>query len=90
MEGASERHRQQRPRHPDKAPAQEPRPKSGAPGKPRMRRPERRRGGPGERPERPRPHMHASPPPSKAAFDPDSPFAALSSLKAQMEKRSQE
>jgi hypothetical protein len=34
--------------------------------------------------------MHASAPPSKAAFDPDSPFAALSSLKAQMEKRSQD
>jgi len=85
----SERHRAQRARQPDPdAPAPEPRPKPGASGTPRSRRPDRRRG-PGERPERPRPHMHASPP-SKAAFDPDSPFAALSSLKAQMEKRSQE
>ena len=30
------------------------------------------------------------PPANKAAFDPDSPFAALSSLKAALEKRSQE
>jgi hypothetical protein len=34
--------------------------------------------------------MQASPPPSKTTFDPDSPFAALSSLKAAMEKRSQD
>jgi hypothetical protein len=34
--------------------------------------------------------MHASPPSAKAGFDPDSPFAALSSLKAALEKRSQE
>jgi ATP-dependent RNA helicase SUPV3L1/SUV3 len=88
FETASERHGQQRARQPDKAPAQEVRHKSGSPGgKPRGKRPDRRRGG--ER-ERPRPHLHASAPPSKATFDPDSPFAALSSLKAQMEKRSQD
>ena len=57
-------------------------------GKDRPRRPDRRRG-PGERPERPRMPLHASPPP-KAGADPDSPFAALSSLKAALEKRSQD
>jgi hypothetical protein len=56
------------------------------------RRRDHRRQGPGQRSERPRPQMQASPSTSKAkvAFDPDSPFAALSSLKAAMEKRSQE
>jgi ATP-dependent RNA helicase SUPV3L1/SUV3 len=49
-----------------------------------------RRGGPTRREERTRLPMQASPPPSKATFDPDSPFAALSSLKAAMEKRSQD
>ncbi|MGE0852496.1 MAG: helicase-related protein [Hyphomicrobiaceae bacterium] len=49
-----------------------------------------RRNGPGKREERVRMPLQASPPSSKAAFDPDSPFAALSSLKAAMEKRSQE
>ncbi len=49
-----------------------------------------RRNGPGRREERARLPMQASPPPSKTAFDPDSPFAALSSLKAAMEKRSQD
>jgi hypothetical protein len=34
--------------------------------------------------------MQASPPASSAAFDPDSPFAALSSLKAALEKRGQD
>jgi ATP-dependent RNA helicase SUPV3L1/SUV3 len=58
--------------------------------KERPRRPERRRSGPGERQERQRIAMHASPPSGKAGFDPDSPFAALSSLKAALEKRSQE
>jgi len=58
--------------------------------KERPRRPERRRGGSGERQDRPRVAMHASPPSGKAGFDPDSPFAALSSLKAALEKRSQE
>jgi ATP-dependent RNA helicase SUPV3L1/SUV3 len=89
FETASERHSQQRARHSDKAPGQEARLKPGSQGgKPRGRRPDRRHGG--ERQERSRPPMHASAPPSKAAFDPDSPFAALSSLKAQMEKRSQD
>jgi ATP-dependent RNA helicase SUPV3L1/SUV3 len=88
FETASERHGQQRARQPDKAPAHEVHPKPGSPGgKPRGKRPDRRRGGDRERS---RPHLHASPPPSKATFDPDSPFAALSSLKAQMEKRSQD
>jgi ATP-dependent RNA helicase SUPV3L1/SUV3 len=60
-------------------------------GKERHRRPERRRGGPNERQERTRVPLHASPPKQKAAvFDPDSPFAALSSLKAALEKRSQD
>jgi ATP-dependent RNA helicase SUPV3L1/SUV3 len=61
------------------------------------RRPERRdhrRDGPKpqkqRREERPRPQLQASPPGRKAAFDPDSPFAALSSLKAAMDKRTQE
>jgi len=87
FETAPERRGQQRARASDKA--QQDHPKPGSPGgKPRGRRPDRRRGG--ERQERPRPQLHASAPPSKAAFDPDSPFAALSSLKAQMEKRSQD
>ena len=49
-----------------------------------------RRNGPREREERTRVPMQASPPSAKAGLDPDSPFAALSSLKAAMEKRSQE
>jgi len=61
------------------------------PGKAGHRRANGRRGGPNERQERTRVPLHASPPKQKAApFDPDSPFAALSSLKAAMEKRSQE
>jgi len=60
-------------------------------GKERHRRPNGRRGGPNDRQERTRVPLHASPPKQKAAaFDPDSPFAALSSLKAALEKRSQE
>src|SRR5215467_11884141 len=87
FESASERHGQQRARQPDKASSQEVRLKPGSHGgKPRGRRPDRRRGGE----ERSRPQLHASASPSKPAFDPDSPFAALSSLKAQMEKRSQD
>jgi hypothetical protein len=34
--------------------------------------------------------FQASPPATRGAVDPDSPFAALSSLKAAMEKRSQD
>jgi ATP-dependent RNA helicase SUPV3L1/SUV3 len=56
---------------------------------PAQRRDHRRKAGK-PREERARPHMQASPPASAAAFDPDSPFAALSSLKAALEKRSQE
>ena len=61
-------------------------------GKEHTRRNHGRRGGkPHERPERARVSMHASPPKSKvAAVDPDSPFAALSSLKAALEKRNQD
>ena len=54
-------------------------------GPPRRRDP--RRKGPNPRDERPR-HAQASPSTPKPAFDPDSPFAALSSLKAALEKRS--
>jgi ATP-dependent RNA helicase SUPV3L1/SUV3 len=42
------------------------------------------------REERPRVALQASPPGRKAGFDPDSPFAALSALKATMDKRTQE
>jgi ATP-dependent RNA helicase SUPV3L1/SUV3 len=72
--------------------AQEPAPKTMRPegkgGPPRRR--DHRRKGPQHRDDRPRPHAQASPPAPKAAFDPDSPFAALSSLKAALEKRSQD
>jgi len=56
------------------------------------RRRDHRRQGPGQRDERARLPVQASPSASKAkaSFDPDSPFAALSSLKAALEKRSQE
>jgi hypothetical protein len=50
----------------------------------------KRRDGGKPREERPRFHAQASPSAAKASFDPDSPFAALSSLKAALEKRSQE
>src|SRR5262245_40806690 len=44
-----------------------------------------------ERPERPRLHLEASPPGAKTGgFDPNSPFAALYSLKAAMDKRTQD
>ena len=52
------------------------------------RRRDPRRKGPNHRDERPRPHAQASPSTPKPAFDPDSPFAALSTLKAALEKRS--
>jgi ATP-dependent RNA helicase SUPV3L1/SUV3 len=72
--------------------AQEPTPRTMRPegkgGPPRRR--DHRRKGPQHRDDRPRPHAQASPPAPKAAFDPDSPFAALSSLKAALEKRSQD
>jgi ATP-dependent RNA helicase SUPV3L1/SUV3 len=54
-------------------------------------RPERRQAGPGRRDDRPqRPFRHSASPAPKAGIDPDSPFAALSSLKAALEKQSQE
>ena len=59
-------------------------------GKGPLRRPDHRRKGPQRRDERPRPSLQASPSTPKPAFDPDSPFAALSSLKAALEKRSQD
>ncbi|HEX5959182.1 MAG TPA: helicase-related protein [Hyphomicrobiaceae bacterium] len=53
---------------------------------------DRRHGASGRREDRQqRSFRHsASPPSAKAGFDPDSPFAALSSLKAALEKQSQE
>ena len=90
--------RPNRARHKGGAPASEGRgahdptprtmPPEGKGGPPRRR--DHRRKGPQHRDDRPRPHAQASPPAPKAAFDPDSPFAALSSLKAALEKRSQD
>ena len=57
------------------------------------RREPRRDGGKPNKPrreERPRAALQASPPGRKAGFDPDSPFAALSALKATLDKRTQE
>ena len=101
FEAGPERHKQQgqRRRHAHRAqgtpapqePSSKPAPAPQQHGKERTRRPNGRRSGPGERQERTRVPLHASPPSPKAvAFDPDSPFAALSSLKAALEKRSQE
>ena len=59
-------------------------------GKGSMRRRDSRRKGGKPRDERAHPNMQATPTASSAAFDPDSPFAALSSLKAALEKRSQD
>lgn len=59
-------------------------------GKGQPRRRDHRRKPSSQREERARPHLQTSPSPPKAAFDPDSPFAALKSLKAALEKRSQE
>jgi ATP-dependent RNA helicase SUPV3L1/SUV3 len=56
-------------------------------------RPDRkdRRHGPGHREDRqPRAFRHSASPAPKPGIDPDSPFAALSSLKAALEKQSQE
>jgi ATP-dependent RNA helicase SUPV3L1/SUV3 len=47
-------------------------------------------GGKSRREERPRAQLQAPPASAKSGFDPDSPFAALSSLKAAMDKRTQE
>jgi ATP-dependent RNA helicase SUPV3L1/SUV3 len=56
----------------------------------RDRRQQRKQGPPGRRDERPRTYAHSAAPPSKSGVDPDSPFAALSSLKAALERQSQE
>jgi ATP-dependent RNA helicase SUPV3L1/SUV3 len=91
FEAGAERHKQpQRPHHTKRA-QQESRPKPAQQeGKSRPRRQNARRGAPpGQREERQRIPLQASPP-KAAAFDPDSPFAALSSLKAALEKRSQD
>jgi ATP-dependent RNA helicase SUPV3L1/SUV3 len=90
--------REHRSRHKDSVhglegqrPAQDPAPKPARhEGKGPLRRRDHRRKGPHPRDERPRPHPQASPSAPKPAFDPDSPFAALSSLKAALEKRSQD
>ena len=71
--------------------AQDPAPKAGRhEGKGPLRRRDHRRKGPHPRDDRPRPHPQVSPSTPKPTFDPDSPFAALSSLKAALEKRSQD
>jgi ATP-dependent RNA helicase SUPV3L1/SUV3 len=56
------------------------------------RRERRREGGPhgGRRPDRPRQFMQSAGPKASAGVDPDSPFAALSRLKAAMEKTNPE
>jgi ATP-dependent RNA helicase SUPV3L1/SUV3 len=67
--------------------------KAGGGDKRRDRREPRRDGGKppkSRREERPRVALQASPPGRKGGFDPDSPFAALSALKANMDKRTQE
>jgi ATP-dependent RNA helicase SUPV3L1/SUV3 len=74
---------------PDAAQAQPSKPMRQA-GKHHQSRRDQGRKGSGRRDEPRRPHLQASPPRAKAAFDPDSPFAALSSLKAAMEERGQE
>ena len=64
--------------------------KEGRPHKRHDRR-ERRQGASERREDRPqRPFRHSASPAPKAGIDPDSPFAALSSLKAALEKQSQE
>jgi ATP-dependent RNA helicase SUPV3L1/SUV3 len=105
FEAEAERHqREHRPRHHVRTEA--PRTKPHAPnqegrlrhdGKPRHdgnkgrpRQHDSRRKGHGKREDRVRVPLQASPPAKAAAFDPDSPFAALSSLKAALEKRSQD
>jgi ATP-dependent RNA helicase SUPV3L1/SUV3 len=71
-----------------------PKPKAGrrSPGKgpPPHRREQRREGPKQRREEGRRLQFQSSPAAAKGAVDPDSPFAALSSLKAAMEKRSQD
>ena len=59
-------------------------------GKGQARRRDPRRNPSKQREERARPNLQASPSAPKGAFDPDSPFAALKSLKAALEKRGQD
>jgi ATP-dependent RNA helicase SUPV3L1/SUV3 len=54
------------------------------------RRERRREGPPQRREDRPHPYMHSAAPAPKGGIDPDSPFAALRSLKAALEKPSQD
>jgi ATP-dependent RNA helicase SUPV3L1/SUV3 len=56
----------------------------------RHERPERRQGSGGRREDRPRVFRQSASPTPPAGIDPDSPFAALISLKAALEKQSQE
>jgi len=89
VEAGAERHkRPQRPQPTERA--HDLAPKSAQhEGKGRPRRHGGRRNGPGKRGDELQrlPRQASSPSPKAAAFDPDSPFAALSSLKAAMEKR---
>jgi ATP-dependent RNA helicase SUPV3L1/SUV3 len=55
-----------------------------------LRRRDHRRKGPHARDDRARPHSQGTSSPAKPTFDPDSPFAALSSLKAALEKGGQD
>ena len=77
---------------PDQA-VRRPKPKAGhrsGKGQPPHRREQRHEGPKRRREEGGRLQFQSSPPAAKSAVDPDSPFAALSSLKAAMEKRSQD
>ena len=79
-------------REPEQA-VRRPKPKAGhrsGKGQPPHRREQRREGPKRRREEGGRLQFQSSPPAAKSAVDPDSPFAALSSLKAAMEKRSQD
>src|SRR5262249_27657898 len=51
---------------------------------------QRKHGPPARREDRPRPFSQSAGPPPKSGIDPDSPFAALSSLKAALERQNQE
>jgi ATP-dependent RNA helicase SUPV3L1/SUV3 len=89
-----ERHRQPAAaaQEPDEA-VRRPKPKPGRrPGKGKSphRREPHREGGKQRREEGRRMQLHASPPAARGTVDPDSPFAALGSLKAAMEKRGQD
>src|SRR5262249_48156927 len=59
-------------------------------GKEGWRNRQRKHGPPARREDRPRPFSQSASPPPKSGIDPDSPFAALSSLKAALERQNQE